>query len=371
MLSLVHQDAASNQVLQAPQQQVQVSQQQSATASAQAPQTSQQQSATASTRVPQTGQQSAAASAQTSRQDQNIDVIQGLVNLLREEVKQSHLPALELNVFYGDVTQFELRLKSFETYIENKTSSPIERLHYLGKYTEGEAKAAILGYIQLRTEDTYQEAKNRLMDRYGNEFVRASAYKRRIRSWPMIKSGDGKALREFADFLQQCDAMSRASAHLKVLDDQHENSYMLKKLPRPVVDRWRRYVDQRLYEPQDGESAGYPLFKEFVKFVAKEARVACGPVEDPANKEEKDLVRRDRRVVRALQTAAAPSVREGYRAAVSSGCVVCSNLSDVSVTAAHPVTECGKFLKMSLKERQAAVMKYGLCRGCLRRGHVW
>ena len=146
-----------------------------------------------------------------------------------------------------------------------------------------------------------------------------------------------------------------------MLDDQHENSYMLKKLPKHVVDRWRRYVDQRLYEPQEDEPAGYPLFKEFVKFLAKEARVACGPVEDSTNKEEKD-VRRDRRVVRALQTTAAPASKRDGHSVVRPGCVLCSDRSGVSAAAAHPVAECEQFTKMTLEERQAAVMKYGLQR---------
>ncbi|KAF0309810.1 hypothetical protein FJT64_019069 [Amphibalanus amphitrite] len=124
------------------------------------------------------------------------------------------------------------------------------------------------------------------MDRYGNEFVKASTLKNRIRSWPAIRSGDGKGLREFADFLEQCQAASSAAGHLRVLDDQHENSIMLKKLPKPLVDRWRRYVDQRLYEPAE-------------------------------------------------------------------------------------VDKCKVFLRMKLKERQAAVMRHGLCRGCLKRGHIW
>ncbi|XP_043232467.1 uncharacterized protein LOC122386858 [Amphibalanus amphitrite] len=143
-----------------------------------------------------------------------------------------------------------------------------------------------MGYLQLRSENAYQQAKTKLMDRYGNEFVKASTLKNRIRSWPAIRSGDGKGLREFADFLEQCQAASSAAGHLRVLDDQHENSIMLKKLPKPLVDRWRRYVDQRLYEP-----AG--------------------------------------------------------------------------------VDKCKVFLRMKLKERQAAVMRHGLCRGCLKRGHIW
>ena len=303
----------------------------------------------------------------------NTEVISGLVNLLREEVRQSHLPKLEPDVFHGDVAKFELWLKGFETYIENKTTSSVERLHYLGKYTAGEAKSAILGFIQLRTEDAYQQAKSKLIDRYGNEFVRASSYKNRIRSWPAIRSGDGKALREFADFLEQCDAMSRASGHLKVLDDPHENSIMLKKLPKHLVDRWRRYVDQRLYDPRAGEVAGYPLFKEFVKFLSKEARIACGPIQDPAGRDEKEEVRKERRVVRALQTTVAPSVQRGTASSSTGlGCIVCSGLKTSGPSAvAHPVDKCEVFLKMSLKERQAAILKYGLCRGCLKRGHIW
>ena len=43
-------------------------------------------------------------------------------------------------------------------------------------------------------------------------------------------------------------------------------------------------------------------------------------------------------------------------------CVICG--SD------HQVQDCEKFKRISLKEKADAVIKHGLCRGCLTSGHI-
>ena len=65
------------------------------------------------------------------------DVLHRLADMLAEQHNRSKLPTLEPNVFRGKVEEFPMWLKAFETYIEHQTKSPIERLHFLGKYTSG------------------------------------------------------------------------------------------------------------------------------------------------------------------------------------------------------------------------------------------
>ena len=134
-------------------------------------------------------------------------------------MKSSRLPVLEPDIFCGTVSEFPLWLKSFEAYIEQNTDSCIERLHYLGKYTGGQARKAILGFLTLRSGDAYEKAKCTLVDRYGNEFSMASAYRERIRSWPVIRNGDAKGLQEFVDFLSHCQSAISECHSLYVLDD--------------------------------------------------------------------------------------------------------------------------------------------------------
>ncbi|KAF0305352.1 hypothetical protein FJT64_023010 [Amphibalanus amphitrite] len=74
-----------------------------------------------------------------------------LVSVLKDQNKQSHLPLIEPGVFSGSIDKFPLWLKAFETYVEHRTSSPVERLHFLSRYTEGDAHSAIAGFLHLRT----------------------------------------------------------------------------------------------------------------------------------------------------------------------------------------------------------------------------
>ena len=73
----------------------------------------------------------------------SVELLSGLSHLISEPTKRISLPALEPEVFNGDVERFHLWMKSFESYIETRTSSSTERLHYLSRYTSSEARNAI------------------------------------------------------------------------------------------------------------------------------------------------------------------------------------------------------------------------------------
>ena len=288
------------------------------------------------------------------------NVLTGLTQLLTEQTRRSLLPALEPQVFKGDIEEFSLWIKSFECYIEARTVSPVERLHFLAQYTAGEARRSIQGLLHLRTEDAYTRAKNLLTDRFGNDFIIASTYKKRLRDWPPVRSGDGKALRHLADFLQHLLAATEEVAGLQVFNEPSEIGHLIKKLPRHLVDRWKRVVDTSIYEPTPGKEAGYPKFVEFVSFLTKEARVACGPVtiqEEYVATEKQAPTRRQVGADRARVLLATTADKKEPK------CMICDG--------SHQVSACDAFSKMQLSQKNMAVMKHGLCKGCLRPGHVW
>ena len=288
------------------------------------------------------------------------DVLTGLTQLLTEQTRRYLLPALEPRVFKGDIEEFSLWMKSFECYIEARTTSPAERLHFLTQYTGGEARSAIHGLLHLQTEDAYTRAKKLLTDRYGNDFITANTYKRRLREWPAVRNGDGKALRQLADFLEHLLMASEEVVGLRVLDEPSEIGQILKKLPRYVLDRWKRVVDTSIYDPAPGQVGVYPSFSQFTRFLTKEARVACGPVtlqEEPAHVEQRTPARRQVGPDRACAFLAATTDSRKPK------CAICD--------AEHQVDECGTFNRMGLAEKTDAVMRHGLCKGCLKTGHIW
>ncbi|KAF0313402.1 hypothetical protein FJT64_016058 [Amphibalanus amphitrite] len=164
---------------------------------------------------------------------------------------------------YGSVERFHPWVKAFESFIESRTSSATERLHYLSRYTGGEARTVIEGFLLLRSADAYNQAKKKLYDRYGNDFIVSRTYRKKLKEWPPVRAGDGSGLRRLADYLDSCLAVSHHVSGLESLNDCNQNNEILRKLPKHIVDKWRRVVDKRLFEPDAGTQPGYPPFEEF------------------------------------------------------------------------------------------------------------
>ncbi|KAF0305111.1 hypothetical protein FJT64_023225 [Amphibalanus amphitrite] len=211
---------------------------------------------------------------QLNQSSSAVDVLSTLAKLLTEKNNENRLPVLEPELFTGNIEKFPVWIKGFETYVEHRTSCPIERLHFLGRYTDGAAHSAIAGFLHLRTSDAYTKAKEKLVSRYGNDYLLANSYSKRLRDWPVIRGGDNKGLQQLANFLEHCLMASSAIAGMRTLDDPYTVQLVLKKLPYYVSDRWKRVVDSTVF----GRSPRYPTFAAFVDFITTEARIACGPV---------------------------------------------------------------------------------------------
>ena len=71
--------------------------------------------------------------------------------------------ALEPMVFSGDVIQYRKWVKQFENIIESSVKDNHLRLFYLEKYTSGEAREVIEGFLQVRISKSV--STNRIVDR--------------------------------------------------------------------------------------------------------------------------------------------------------------------------------------------------------------
>ena len=133
-------------------------------------------------------------------------------------------------------------------------------------------------------EDAYIKAKNMLAKRYGDLFAIASAFYKKLESWPQISPQNSLAFRRYSDFLIQCEkAMSKVDS-LKVLNDDQEIHKMSTKLSRWAVTRWGRTV----YKWKNEKEVFLP-FSEFVRYVVVEADIVCSPINLSQRKVEADL----------------------------------------------------------------------------------
>ena len=317
-----------------------------------------------------------------SQNQTNGDALERLADLITQRHARELLPLPEPETFKGDLLHYPSWKKSFDAIVERRTDSPSQRLYYLGRYTSGEAKDAISGLLTLESDDAYREARKILSDRFGNPFLVADAYKKKIKEWPNIPPNDGTSLRKFSDFLVHCQTAMKEIHYLKALNDPEENQKMVRKLPRNICDRWGREVDywlskkeQKCESSRCSESA-YPPFSAFCDFLKREARIACNPVALLRVVEDERKAQQQQRSGRfnsspknkpfGAKTFATGSeeVKGGRKGDKKppERCRLCKN--------AHGLDECDKFAKMPHTERMEVVKSNGLCLGCLRYGHM-
>ena len=317
------------------------------------------------------------------------DVLERLADLMTKRHAHEQLPLPEPETFSGDLLHYPTWKKSFDTIVERRTDSPSQRLYYLGRYTTGEAKEAIRGLLALDSEHAYREARKILSDRFGNPFLVANAYRKKINEWPKIQPNDGTSLRKFSDFLLHCQSAMKEIKYLKALNDPEENQKMLRKLPRHLAERWTREVDRWLNKEEQvssdvsartKRSAAYPPFSAFCEFLKKESRIACNPVTLLKTKEEGERKEESQRrgrftgnsrnkslsagsfATEADEVKDSPRERKEDKRPKADHCLLCKK--------AHNLDECEKFAKMSQTEKIEFIRSRGICLGCLKYGHM-
>ncbi|XP_063592525.1 uncharacterized protein LOC134769716 [Penaeus indicus] len=305
------------------------------------------------------------------------NAIQQLAEILCARQISDSLPRPEPEVFKGDILQYSMWVKSFDTLIESKTKVAAERMYYLSKYTDGEAKEVISGLLLLDSTEAYSKARKLLKQRFGNAFVIANAYREKLHEWPRIPLNDGPALMKFSDFLETCKTAMSNIQYLNILNDPKENQRMLQKLPHPIVERWNTIVDRELYkaselddESDDGllYSAEFPSFTKFCIFVRKEASKACNPITSITAVQDKGVrgnitVNAQKQKSRLVKSFVTETNEVNDK--ISNNrftCPFCSQL--------HNLNNCNKFSDLDLKNKRNFVNKNKLCRGCLKRGHI-
>ncbi|XP_063870070.1 uncharacterized protein LOC135105641 [Scylla paramamosain] len=201
-------------------------------------------------------------------------VISSLADILAS--RQDKLPLKEPDIFKGNMFEYPEWIISIVTQVECKYPKATDKLYYLGKYTSGEAKMCIKTLLSLNTVEAYVKAKKLLADRYGNKLILAKSYRERTEKWPTVKTGDGKALCNFSDFLLQCETAMSTLCQLKVLDDADEHQKIINKLPKHIQEKWTAYIDKWLYN-EDNEQIRdeYPPFSKLCQFISKQACTAC------------------------------------------------------------------------------------------------
>ena len=135
-------------------------------------------------------------------------------------------------------------INAFESLIESKVESPIERLYFLDQYTTGKAKEVIKGCIHMKSDDSYGQARDLLQKHFGDPFKVANAYIVWLTKWSSVKAKDAQRLQEFAIALEQA---KNATTGLPYMDDLNATQVLRQlweKLPPYLRSKWTRANEQ-------------------------------------------------------------------------------------------------------------------------------
>lgn len=285
-----------------------------------------------------------------------------LVKVLAGALSANRIPIPEPQVFSGDPLKYNDWKLSFETLIDHKNIQDKEKIYYLRRYVSGQAKKALDGYFLLGTESAYVAAWEILEERYGNPFTIAKAYRDKLQSWPKMGSKDNFELREFVDFLRSCEAAMVNIKALEILNDCNENRKILSKLPDWLTARWNRKVVN-----MEEESNQFPSFSQFVRFLMKEAKIACNPVTSLQSLKQSDVEkpktqRQQSLEVKTLNTSSNEKTPTTISSEKNVTCIFCKK-------AGHILHKCRKFMEKAVSDRVKFVQAEKLCFGCLKSGH--
>ena len=124
-----------------------------------------------------------------------------LTQMIATQQARSLLPSHEPPTFSGDVMSYPAFIAAFETLIESKVDNSSELLYFLDQYTSGKAKELIKGCLQMKSEDSYKEARQLLKKHFGDPYKIVSAYIAKLSNWPAVRPNDGTGLQEFSTAL--------------------------------------------------------------------------------------------------------------------------------------------------------------------------
>ena len=164
-----------------------------------------------------------------------------------EMVRKMQLPALELQPFDGDPTQYNNFIRGFDAKIACRIEDDEERLYYLDQYTRGKPRDIVSTCLHMPPGTGYAEARRLLQERYGNVIQAVAHMIERIMAWPSIRPGTDD-LDRFAIFLRgSWNALKSMPQGVNEIDAKTIRT-ILNKLSPSIKDRWCRMVDRIEHE---------------------------------------------------------------------------------------------------------------------------
>ena len=277
--------------------------------------------------------------------------LNSIVKSFNQLISLNRLKPSDPGKFFGDPLQYPSWRNAFRCLVDHTDLEPLDKLQLLKDSLGGEAKQCVENYFIMPSDDAYSAAIELIDKRYGSNFIIAQAFKEKIQNWNKIGAKDYNGLREFSDFLRQCEVAYRSNSSLKVLDDDLQNRVMVGKLPDWIVSKWARVVHKAKNEFR------YPTFSEFVSFLVNESDIVCDPIVSFRSLTDKKGSHNSKSVNLTVAGTSCNTVTE------SMNCLYCNKDN-------HSLDRCFKLKGKPYEDKKEFIISKGLCFGCLKGGHL-
>ena len=299
----------------------------------------------------------------TNASSENLHMT-GVLNKLADAVSdQRHrLPEVGLSKFHGDPLEYDSFIRCFDSRVAARTNDDTERLYYLEQFTSGTPREIVRSCVHMPAYLGYSEARKRLDNRYGDKFLLAQSYLKKLDQWPVVRGDDVKRLDEFTTFLIGCRNAMLSTDGVKVLDFPSSLRLIVSKLPIYLQDRWARCADAIIHQER-----GTVTFDRLVTFLEREIRIKLNPlfgkaaIADHTKKTDKSKGAASQAKKSIMSAATITKLDKVVVSSSQSLCTFCEF--------PHSFVDCRRFRKILHKDKLAFLLKHKLCFNCLQEGH--
>ena len=290
---------------------------------------------------------------------EQVDVWNSIAQAIKEGPS---LPKIELMRFSGDPLEYVEFMTNFKDNIECQVSDESQRFTRLLAQCVGKAKDAIRSCVNLDANQRYKEAKNCLLENFGQPHIIVEAHMKKLREI-QIRRSDASSLMEFVRHLDDSERAlkSMGPSYSNRLDNEDVIVMLMRKLPDEGLKR--RWADKAGDLIKSNGVVQFDDFVQFLKKVAGRINNRFGRELKQQNEDEKPFNRPRFRQRRRANVNAIHGGTDEENSPAKAGhkCQQCSG--------PHGIWRCQVFKSLATKDRLKTVKQHKLCRICLGEGH--
>ena len=129
-----------------------------------------------------------------------------LQDMMCNLLKRQSVPDIDIDEFDGNAINYHYFIALFKEVVQSKIDDPRGCLARLIKYTKSGAKELIKHCIQHPPELGYHNALTLLEKQYGDPLRIMSSYRKKIKLWPEVRTGDTAGYSNYYNFLLKCQS---------------------------------------------------------------------------------------------------------------------------------------------------------------------